>query len=218
MRRGPDLVERVGGPGDDVEAVEDAFGLRAPAEHAPVDPSRPVAGDHPDGGAPAVRERPEEQVEDLLPVPVVHPDDAPPVVVDDHGHVRVTLPVAGLVHANGTQPVEQAHAPFGAKIVGDALADRAHALPVDAHQAAHGAARHMHARLGDLPFEVARVRAFLSRPRHHRDGHPMLRARHAHGRVLRRQPRAVDVEVTPTACAQTVVPAAMLPASGASGR
>jgi hypothetical protein len=63
MRSGPDLVERVGGPGDDVEAVEDAFGLRAPAEHAPVDPSRPVAGDHPDGGAPAGRERPEEQVE-----------------------------------------------------------------------------------------------------------------------------------------------------------
>ena len=69
MRSGPDLVERVGGPGDDVEAVEDAFGLRAPAEHAPVDPSRPVAGDHPDGGAPAGRERPEEQVEDLPPCP-----------------------------------------------------------------------------------------------------------------------------------------------------
>ena len=52
---GPDLVERVGGTGDDVEAVEDAFGLRALAEHAPVDLSRPVAGDHPDGGAPSVR-------------------------------------------------------------------------------------------------------------------------------------------------------------------
>lgn len=51
-----------------------------------------------------------------------------------------------------------------------------------------------------------------------RDGHPMLRVRHAHGRVLRRQPRAADVEVTPTACAQTVVPAAMLPASGAPVR
>lgn len=38
----------------------------------------PVAvDDHPDGGAPSGRERPEEQVEDLLPVPVVHPDDAP---------------------------------------------------------------------------------------------------------------------------------------------
>ena len=90
-----------------------------------------------------------------------------PVAVDDHGHIRVTLPVAGLVHADGTQPVEQARAPFGAKIVGDALADRAHTLPVDTHQAAHGAARRMHARPGDLPFEVARVRAFPSHPRQH---------------------------------------------------
>lgn len=39
---GTDLVERVGGPGNDVKAVEDALGLRAPAERTLIDPSHPV--------------------------------------------------------------------------------------------------------------------------------------------------------------------------------
>ena len=118
------LVERVGGPGDDAETVEDALGHGAPAEHALVDPPRPVAGARPDRLAPGGRERLEEQVEHLLSVTLMHPDDASPVVVDDHGHVRVALPVAGLVHADGTQPVEQARTLLRSQVVGDPSAYR----------------------------------------------------------------------------------------------
>ena len=142
----------------------------------------------------------------------------PDVVADDHGHVRVALPVAGLVHADGTQPVEQARTPFGAQVVGDPRAYRAHALPIDAHQTAHGAARRVHARPGDLPFEVMRVRALPPRPRHHRHGHAVIRARHARRHVLQHEPGAPDAEVAPPAHAQTVVRPAMPPASGAPVR
>ena len=40
----------------------------------------------------------------------------------------------------------------------DASADRAHALPVDAHQRRHGAPGRVHAQPCDLPLEVTRVR------------------------------------------------------------
>ena len=40
----------------------------------------------------------EEQVERLLAVSVVRPDDPFALMVDDHGDARVPLPVAGLVH------------------------------------------------------------------------------------------------------------------------
>ena len=55
---------------------------------------------------------------------LVHPDRASPVVVDDDRHVRVPALVAGLVHADGTQMVEQARTLFGAQLVGDPPADR----------------------------------------------------------------------------------------------
>lgn len=84
----------------------------------------PVAGARPDRLAPGGRERLEEQVEHLLSVTLMHPDDASPVVVDDHGHVRVALPVAGLVHADGTQPVEQARTLLRSQVVGDPSAYR----------------------------------------------------------------------------------------------
>ena len=45
----------------------------------------------------------------------------------------------------------------------DASADRAHALPVDAHQRRHGAPGRVHAQPCDLPLEVTRVRALASR-------------------------------------------------------
>ena len=45
----------------------------------------------------------------------------------------------------------------------DASVDRAHALPVDAHQRRHGAPGRVHAQLCDLPLEVTRVRALASR-------------------------------------------------------
>ena len=45
----------------------------------------------------------------------------------------------------------------------DASADRAHALPVDAHQRRYGAPGRVHAQPCDLPLEVTRVRALASR-------------------------------------------------------
>lgn len=215
---GSDLVERVGGPADDVEPVEDAFGLRAPAERALVDPPRPVAGDDPDGFALGGRELLEEQVEDLLPVALVHPDDASPVVVDDDRHVLVPALVAGLVHADGTQPVEQARALFDAQLVGDAPADRTDALPIDAHQRRYRASGRVHAQPCRLPLEVARVRALAPRPRHHRDRHPMGPAVDARRRVFQQEFRAADVEMPPTPRGQTVVRPAMPAAFGATVR
>ena len=215
---GADLVERVGRPADDVEPVEDAFGLRAPAERALVDPSGPVAGDDPDGFALGGRGLLEEQVEDLLPVALVHPDDASPVVVDDGRHVLVPALVAGLVHADGTQMVEQARALFGAQLVGDASADRTDALPIDAHQRRYRAAGRVHAQPCRLPFEVIRVRALAPRPRHHRDRHPMGPAVDARRRVFQQEFRAADVEMPPTPRGQTVVRPAMPAAFGATVR
>ena len=88
----PDLVERVGHPGDDVEPVQYAFGVRAALGDARVDPAGPVAGDDLDGGALFGRQRLEEQAEHVPAVPVARPDDPMPLVVDDHGQVRVALP------------------------------------------------------------------------------------------------------------------------------
>lgn len=97
----------------------------------------------------------------------------------------------------------------------DASADRAHALPVDAHQRRHGTPGRVHAQPCDLPLEVTRVRALAFGPRPHRDRHPVLRAIDPPGRVLQQEPRAADVEVPPAAHAQMVVRPATLPASGA---
>lgn len=105
--RVPDAVERIGHPRDDVEPVEHAFGGRAPPAGARVDPVGPVAGDDPDGFALSGRQRLEEQVEHVPAVPAVSPDDPMPLVVDDHGQVRVALAVAGLVHADRVQAVER---------------------------------------------------------------------------------------------------------------
>lgn len=105
--RVPDAVERIGHPRDDVEPVEHAFGGRAPPAGARVDPVGPVAGDDPDGFALSGRQRLEEQVEHVPAIPAVSPDDPMPLVVNDHGQVRVALAVAGLVHADRVQAVER---------------------------------------------------------------------------------------------------------------
>lgn len=72
-----------------MERVEHALGVRQALLHAGVDPFGAVAGDRLDGGALLVGQLSEEQVEDLLAVSVVRPDDPSALVVDDHGDVRV---------------------------------------------------------------------------------------------------------------------------------
>lgn len=77
----------------------------------------------------------------------------------------------------------------------DASADRAHALPVDAHQRRHGAPGRVHAQPCDLPLEVTRVRALASRHGTIATVHPVLRAIDPPGRVLQQEPGAADVEM-----------------------
>ena len=133
----PDLVERAGHPADDVEAVEHALRLRAPFVHARVDPLRPVAGHHLDGRLLLVGELLEEQVEHVLAVSVVRPDDPVPFVVDDDGQIRVALPVAGLVYADGVQPVER-RAHRGLQPAGDSAGDLAGGPPRHVQEPRHG--------------------------------------------------------------------------------
>lgn len=133
----PDLVERVGHPGDDVEAVEHALGVRAPFMHARVDPLRPVAGHHLDGRFLLVGELLEEHVEHVPAVPVVRPYHPMPLVVDDDGQIRVALPVAGLVHADGVQPVER-RGRRGLQPAGDPAGDLAGGPPRHVQETAHG--------------------------------------------------------------------------------
>lgn len=97
----------------------------------------------------------------------------------------------------------------------DASADRAHALPVDAHQRRHGAPGRVHAQPCGLPLEVTRVRALASRHGTIATVHPVLRAIDPPGRVLQQEPGAADVEMPPAAHAQPVVRPATLPTSGA---
>lgn len=127
----PDLVERVGHPGDDVERVEHALGVRQVLLHAGVDPFGAVAGDRLDGGALLVGQLSEEQVEDLLAVSAVRPDHPVPLVVDDHGDVRAPLPVAGLVHAYRGETVEHARH-RGSQAGGDPARDVTGGPPRDA--------------------------------------------------------------------------------------
>lgn len=97
----------------------------------------------------------------------------------------------------------------------DASVDRAHALPVDAHQRRHGAPGRVHAQLCDLPLEVTRVRALASRHGTIATVHPVLRAIDPPGRLLQQEPGAADVEMPSAAHAQPVVRPATLPTSGA---
>ena len=173
----PDPVERVGHPGDDVERVEHAFGVRAVPGHGRVDPSGPVAGHDPDRRAPLRRQLPEEQVEDLSAVPVVRPDHASAPVADDDGDARVALPAAGLVHTDRVQPVEHARH-RGPQPAGDPSGDVAGGPPRDMQETAHGLLagdRHQPCAPGS---EVAGEPAARPGPRHPGDHHAVRTAFH----------------------------------------
>ena len=197
-----------------MEAVQYAFGVRAPPADARVNPAGPVTGDDLDGGALFGRQRLEEQVEHVPADPVVRPDHPMPLVVDDHGQVRVALPVARLVHADRGEAVERrGHRRLDAFLdpAGDVsgrpprhMKEAADRLPVrDAHQPRA------------LGLEVAREPAARFRPRHGRDHDPAPRAVHArhHGDQL--DPPAAEILMPPTTHAAT--PVVTMTASAAAG-
>lgn len=211
-----DLVERAGHPGDDVESVEHVFRVRAALGDARVDSMHLVAGDEVDGLLLHVGELSEEQVERVPAVIVVRPDHAVSLMVDDHGDVRVTLPVAGLVHANRGEAVKRRRhrrlqpfrhptsnvargAPCDVQEPVDGL------LAVDAHQSC---VRRL---------EVTGEPGAVLGPQHQGDHDPVPGAVHArhHGDQL--DPPAAEVPMPSAAhAAISVIVTAFPPATGAS--
>ena len=175
-RRLRDLSERVGHPGDDVEPVQYAFGVRAALGDARVDPAGPVAGDDLDGGALFGRQRLEEQVEHVPTDPVVRPDDPMPLVVDDHRDARMAFAVVGPVHADRRQPVERR----GHRRL-DAFGDP------DGRRLPRGPPRDMKETADRLP---VRDSSSATRTRLEIPGEPAARPRPRHGR----RPRRVSVQ------------------------
>lgn len=110
----------------------------------------------------------EEEVQHLLAVALVRPDEASPVVVDDDGEVPVALLVACFVYADPAQAVEPGHAPLGLDLVADAPADPAHAVPLDPRYPGDGGHAAPHRKARDPVLEVAREARPVARPRHPR--------------------------------------------------
>ena len=200
----PDPVQRVGHPGDDVERIQHALGVRAVLGDGRVDPPGPVSGDDADGRALLVGQLPEEQVEDLPAVPVVRPDHAPSLVVGDDGDVRVALPAAGLVHADRVQSVEHARH-RGFQPVGDPARDVAGGAPRDMQESADGLLVGDRHQPRALHLEIPGEPAARLRPRHARDDHAVHTAFHTRNRAVKLDPEAAKVLVPPTSIAAPVV-------------
>ena len=208
----PDLVERVAHPGDDVEPVQYAFGVRAVLGDARVDPAGPVAGDDLDGGALSGRRRLEEQAEHVLAVSVVRPDDPMPLVADDDGQVRVALPVAGPVHADRRQAVER-RGHHRSEPFGDPMGDVSRGPPRDMRETADRLLAGDRHQPRALRLEVAREPRSGLRPQHPGDHDAALRAVHARHGGDQFDPPAAEVLVSPAArAAAPVVPGALAPA------
>ena len=197
-----------------MEPVQYAFGVRAALGDARVDPAGPVAGDDLDGGALFGRQRLEEQAEHVPAVPVARPDDPMPLVVDDHGQIRVALPVAGPVHADRRQAVERrGHRRLDA--FGDPTGDVSRGPPRDMKETADGLlARDAHQPRA-LRLEIPGEPAARPRPRHGGDHDAAPRAVHARHRGDQFDPPAAEVLVTPATHA--AAPVVTMTASAASG-
>ncbi len=134
----------------------------------------------------------------------MRPDDAAPFVADDHGQVRVALPVARLVHADRGEAVER----------------RRHVSPETIHDpmgdVARGPPRHVQETadrllVGDghqpraLRLEIPREPAARLRPRHGRDHDPAPGAVHARHHGDQFDPPAAEIPMPPTTHAATLV-------------
>ena len=134
----------------------------------------------------------------------MRPDDAAPFVVDDHGDVRVALPVARLVHADRGEAVERRRH-VGPETIRDPMGDVTRGPPCHVQETAHRLL------VGDghqpraLRLEIPREPAAWFRPRHGRDHDPApgaVDARH-HGDQF--DPPAAEILMPPTTHAATLV-------------
>src|SRR5262249_3209468 len=121
---GSHLVQGGGGPGDDVEGVHAANGLRAaPADHV-GDPGGGVGADLDDGLAALGPELVEEALQGRLVATRPGPDQLATVVVHDHDQVALSPPVGDLVDPDPAQAGQAITTTFS--VGGDAGDDGAH--------------------------------------------------------------------------------------------
>ncbi len=86
-----DLVESFGRPGHGVEGVESDDGVGAVEADHVVDPAGAVGADVGDPQRATPAELAEEAVKGVLVSAFGHPDQAPAVVIHDHGEVAVAF-------------------------------------------------------------------------------------------------------------------------------
>lgn len=151
--------------------------------------SAPRPGDHLDGRFLLAGELSEEQVEHVLAVSVVRPDYPVPLVVDDHGDVRMALAVAGLVHADRREMVER-RGHRGLEPFGDPMGYVARGAPCDVREPAHGLLVRDRHRPRALPLEIPGEPAAGLRPRRHRHDHAAPGAVHARTNSALKQPKS----------------------------
>ena len=175
----PDRVQCVVGPFHDMERVDAAVRVRAVLLHRVGDPTCAVPGDDEDRLALLRGQLVEEEVQHLLAVPLVRPDDGVGVVVDDDRDVAVALAVARLVDADPHESVEPLlHVRL--QLVPDEVDEPSDRVPVDPQM------------LGDLLLaepafdhpcrrerEISREARSGLRPRNRRRRHAVFRAGHA---------------------------------------
>ena len=101
----PDRVQGVVDPFLDMERIDAAVCVRAVFLRRVGDPPRAVPSDDEDCLALFRGQLVEEEVQHLLAVPFVRPDDGVRIVVDDGRDVAVALAVAGLVDADPDESV-----------------------------------------------------------------------------------------------------------------
>jgi hypothetical protein len=182
--RAPHGVERVVCPADDVEGVHHPAGVRASPPYQVPYPPGPVGRDDLDPAPLLARELVEEQVERGLVAPLMRPDQAAPVVVDDHHEVLVALLVAGLVDADAADAVEPPLAARGLELRVDARAYPADGVPLDARELGDGRGGATDRQTGDPVLEVPGEARLRPRPGHRLDMNAVLGAADAARRVL----------------------------------
>lgn len=126
------------------------------------------------------------------------PDDAIGIVVKHDRHVLVPLLVADLVDSDADKAIE-AVACGSVEAVVDALANGAHAFPVDAHELGNYASVAMYTQPCDLFLEGVREARCVVRPRNRSCDYAMFCASDTKRAVFEISHRGAKVECAPTA-------------------